>query len=99
MVHLAPISDNLKAGAKLLVVVGEPLQQRHVLLQLHLHTSLLDAKGRSGCGASVRKILVHLVSVEGLVFFLLRVEEEDFLLPACMVLQCDLGNDVFITLR
>ena len=45
-----------------------------------------------------KDMTVHLVSVEGLVFFLLRVEEEDFLLPACMVLQCNLGNDVFITL-
>ena len=68
MDHLAPISDDLKAGAELLVVVGEPLQQRHVLLQLHLHPCLL-------------------VSVEGLVFLLLGVEEENLLLPARMILQ------------
>ena len=32
-------------------------------------------------------VMLHLVGVEGLVFLLLRVKEEDLLLPACMILQ------------
>ena len=41
---LAFVCDDLQGGAKVLVVVGEPFQQRHLLLQLQLNTGFLVLK-------------------------------------------------------